>query len=467
MVQLTRLDRYVARLMIVPLFASLTVAAMLLLLERMLSLFNFVINKGGPVDVVWRMLANLMPEQLGFAIPVSLLLAVTLTVRRLTLGAEWDALQAAGFSAWRLLRAPVLFAVLLALVSTWLIGFQQPYSRYAYARLKFELQSGALGASIKVGEFARVGERSVLRVEASREQGRQLEGVFLHSSDRRGRDLAVSARWASFLRTDDPDILLLRLHEGTLIQTGPQVAPPRVLTFSVHDIPIDLPRIEAFRQRSDTRMEVTLPELWRIAGDARHPEAVQRQARGTLHRRLAQIAVLFVLPFLGIAMGPTPKRQASALGVYLGIGLLLLLNELIKSGERATAAGADVALVVWGPFLLFATLSVGLFLVLAEKAGGQPLAPFHLTGRKLVVLGRWLGRRLRWHRLVGRHVGDNVQGKRQRAGGGQHGGDVGLRHIHQAARRDAGASEGEIATGQEGDARHHHAQGEKAEPDSR
>jgi hypothetical protein len=55
-------DRYLARNIAVPLVGTLVLAAMLLVLDKMLRLFDFVINAGGPVSVVWRMLANLLPE---------------------------------------------------------------------------------------------------------------------------------------------------------------------------------------------------------------------------------------------------------------------------------------------------------------------------------------------------------------------------------------------------------------------
>ena len=54
-----RIDRYLFGLILVPLIGTLVVAAMLLVLDRMLRLFDFVINEGGPVNVVWRMLGNL------------------------------------------------------------------------------------------------------------------------------------------------------------------------------------------------------------------------------------------------------------------------------------------------------------------------------------------------------------------------------------------------------------------------
>ena len=54
---------------------------MLLVLDKMLRLFDFVAAEGGPVSVVWRMLANLIPEYLSLGIPIGLLLGILLAFR--------------------------------------------------------------------------------------------------------------------------------------------------------------------------------------------------------------------------------------------------------------------------------------------------------------------------------------------------------------------------------------------------
>ena len=46
------IDRYLARSIAVPLFGSLILAAMLLILDKMLRLFQYVVDAGGPVSVV-------------------------------------------------------------------------------------------------------------------------------------------------------------------------------------------------------------------------------------------------------------------------------------------------------------------------------------------------------------------------------------------------------------------------------
>ncbi|MFQ3595841.1 MAG: LptF/LptG family permease [Sphingomonadaceae bacterium] len=375
-------DRYILRLILVPLFGTLVIAAMLLLLEKMLSLFDFVINEGGPVSVVWRMLGNLIPEYLGLGIPIGVMLGILLAFRRLALSSELDAMRAVGLSYGRMLRVPFIVAAVFALVNFGIVGFLQPYARYNYEGLRYELRSGALGASIKVGEFAQLGRGMTLRVEESLERGTNLKGIFLRIAEGNGQSIAASARSGRFLRTDDPDIILLRLEEGTLVHDPAGDVPPRVLEFVQHDLPINLPPMDAFRPRGSGALELSIPELAARASDTAAPREERQQAAATLHRRLIQCIALFVLPFLAVALAVPPKRSTSALGVFLSVVLLVSYHKLTEYGERMAAIGrVDAALAQYLPFALFVAFCLWLYHVLAHVPGGQPIG----------ALDRWFG----------------------------------------------------------------------------
>ena len=188
--RLPAIDRYIARLIFFPMLGTLVLSAMLLVLEKMLRLFDFVATEGGPVSVVWRMLANLIPEYLSLGIPIGLMLGILLAFRRLATSSELDVLKGVGMSFGRLMRMPYVYAVALAALNLAIVGFIQPYARYAYEGLQFELRSGALGASIKVGEFTRLGDRMTLRIEESYNEGRSLRGIFVRGDNRDGRCFA-------------------------------------------------------------------------------------------------------------------------------------------------------------------------------------------------------------------------------------------------------------------------------------
>lgn len=392
------LDRYLARLIAVPLLSTLLISAMLLILDRMLRLFDFVATQGGPVSVVWRMLANLLPEYLGLGIPIGLLLGVLLAFRRLATTSELDVLRGTGVSYTRLLRVPFMYAIGLAALNLVIVGYIQPWARYNYEALRFELRTGALGASIKVGEFTKLGDKMTLRIEESKRQGRDLSGIFVHAEPKPGTSLSVSAEGGRFLATDDPDVIIFRLTNGTLIHNAPNFVAPRVLSFTAHDLPIDLPKFENFRVRGGRNLELTLPELAVIGRDKSKPEEIRDSSRSAFHFRLVEVVSMFLLPLLAVALGVPPKRSTSALGVFLSIVMVVTYHKINQYAEDIGALGRiDPLIALWVPFVLFAALVIWMYRQIAEVPGGQPIGGLERGAAKLgkFILGRLPGRRRR------------------------------------------------------------------------
>ncbi len=377
-------DRYIARLVFVPMMGTLVVAAMLLVLEKMLRLFDFVAAEGGPVSVVWKMLANLLPEYLSLGIPIGLLLGILLAFRKLALSSELDIYRAVGWSYWRLLRVPYMFAIALVIINLGIVGFLQPYSRYIYEELRFDLRSGALGASIKVGEFNNLGKNLTIRVDESTDNGKRLDGMFVYAGSQDKQSIAVTAEKGQFLRTDDPDTIILRLKQGTLVHDDPDYSSPRVLNFTSHDVPIPLPKIEAFRDRGGKDREYTIPELLSISGDAEQPKDLRNQAAANFHFRLTEVVMMLLLPLLAVTLAVPPKRSSSALGVFLSIVMVVTYHKVNEYGEDIGGLGiVDPFIALWVPFLIFAALILWMFHVLAYVPGGQPIAALEKVAQKI------------------------------------------------------------------------------------
>ena len=233
-----------------------------------------------------------------------------------------------------------------------------------------------------------------LRVERSENQGRDLYGLFVRAATKDGKSLAVTADTGTFLSTDDPDVILLRLQKGTLVHSSSATQLPRVLSFDQHDLPINLPAMESFRVRGDRNLELTLPELTRVELDPATPPLRKLQAAATLNRRIVQCVIMFLLPFLAVALAVPPKRSTSALGVFVSIVLLVTFHKLTEYGERMGAIGrVDPVLAQWVPFTLFAGLCLWLYYILAYKPGGQPIAFLDRWFAKLASLVGRLARR--------------------------------------------------------------------------
>jgi lipopolysaccharide export system permease protein len=382
---LALVDRYLAKNIAVPLTGTLILAAMLLVLEKMLRLFDFVITAGGPVSVVWRMLANLLPEYFSLGIPIGLLLGILLAFRKLALSSELDALRGFGVGYGQLLRVPYMFAVGLLLVNIAIVGWVDPYARYRYEGLRFELKSGALGASIKVGEFNQFGRRMTLRIDRSEQDGTRLLGIFTALDDKAGTRVAATAAEGQFLSTDDPDTILFRLKKGRLVQDNPDFATPRTLSFESYDLPINLPAIDPFRGRGNEEKELILPELiGRAYGGAAESPRDELAARANLHFRLVEVVMMLMLPLLAIALAIPPKRSTSSLGIFIGIVMVVTYHKINQYAESAGAQGRlQPELALWLPFLVFVALILWMYHVIAHRPGGQPIGALEAGFAKL------------------------------------------------------------------------------------
>ena len=393
--RLPLIDRYLARTIAVPLVGTLILAAMLLVLDKMLRLFDFVINAGGPVSVVWRMLANLLPEYFSLGIPIGLMLGILLAFRKLALSSELDALRGIGIGYGRLLRVPYAFAVGLLLLNVAIVGWVEPYSRYRYEGLRFDLRSGALGAAIKVGEFNSFSKRMTLRIDRSENKGTRLFGIFTALDDKAGMHVTATADEGRFLSTDDPDTIIFRLRHGRLIQDSPKFAAPRTLAFDSYDLPIKLPAIDRFRGRGSDDQELTMREVFGRGYGATNVTADERRgARAEFNFRLVEIAMMLMLPLLAVALAVPPKRSSSSLGIFVSIVMVVTYH---KINQYALGAGTQGRLIpelaLWLPFVGLVALIGWMYHVVAHRPGGQPIGALESAFEKLAKLLRRFGPR--------------------------------------------------------------------------
>jgi lipopolysaccharide export system permease protein len=391
--RLALIDRYLAKNITVPLLGTLLLAAMLLVLDKIVRLFDYVIDAGGPVSVVWRMLANLLPEYFALGIPIGLLLGILLAFRKLALSSELDALRGIGVGYGRLLRVPYMFAVGLLLLNVAIVGWIEPYSRYRYEGLRFDLRSGALGAAIKVGEFNTMGKRMTLRIERSEEKGTRLGGIFTALEDKSGMRVAASAQSGQFLSTDDPDTIIFRLKKGRLVQDSPKFTTPRTLAFDSYDLPINLPSIDPFRGRGSDREELNLIEISsRAYGPASATTDAQSNlaARANLHYRIVEVIMMLMLPLLAVALAVPPKRSSSGLGIFVAIVMVVTYHKINQYAESAGAQGRLIPeIALYLPFLFFVALIGWMYHVIAHHPGGQPIGALEAAFAKI---GKWIGK---------------------------------------------------------------------------
>src|SRR3546814_10884370 len=101
------------------------------------------------------------------------------------------------------------------------------------------------------------------------------------------------------------------------------------------DLPIPLPKIEAFRLRGGADREMTIPELFVAGKDSSQPEQTRLESRANFHFRIVEVMSMFLIPLIAVALAVPPKRSTSSLGVFLSI-VMLVTQHKIRSEEHTS-----------------------------------------------------------------------------------------------------------------------------------
>lgn len=358
------IDRYILRAVITPLILALCIAGMLLLLEQMLRLFDFVVAEKGPVDVVWRMLANLLPHYLGLALPLGTFIGIMLAFRNLSLSSELDALNSSGASAARLLRPVYILVVALMIFDFLLVSYIQPFASYAYEQIRFDVTNGALGIKIPQGEFVDIDKAATIRLGKVNTETKDAEDIYLEQRDLRGGKTIITARYGSIATNPEITRLLLKMRDGRQVFVDANGEHANALSFDTFDVELNLPTGSVFRARGSDEEEATLTELWRrISTTSQRSDPLWNEYRAGFHWRLIHPLTFLVMPILAVAMGVTGRRRVSNLKPIIGIAMIIIYHELLEEWGLVVAREGKLTpyISMWGIFAVFLIISVMLY----------------------------------------------------------------------------------------------------------
>jgi len=101
--------------------------------------------------------------------------------------------------------------------------------------------------------------------------------------------------------------------------------------------------------------------------------------------------MMFMLPLLAVSLAVPPKRSTSALGIFLGLLIVVAYHKVNQYGEQAGANGElNPILALWVPLVLFASMIAWMYHVLAHKPGGQPIGALEWFFARVAKLIRGL-----------------------------------------------------------------------------
>lgn len=358
------LDGYLIRQMMPRMMGALLIALAALLIERILRLFDLVTGFGAEIGLVLSLAVNLVPHYIGLALPAALCFATLATLSALSHSNEIDVLESSG---WSLRRIGVPFigcSIVIVFISLFLFGTVQPYSRYAFHEIRYQIQTAGWNGRVEQAKFLNLGKGMTLSVGNVDPGNKLFYQVFVSQKDEQG-ETVTTARRGSLAKTEDGNGLVLVLKNGQVLFPKGQILQfdtlPIARRFDVGEI--------SFRERGDSHRELTFFELW----ERMHPEdgaEVDPRFATEFHNRLIRSISLIAVAFMAIPLGITRKRVPTWRRAVIAIAILAAYDNIIKFVAGLAALGRiDPVFGLWGLCSVF--LAVGFWMFISTPSQGS------------------------------------------------------------------------------------------------
>jgi len=384
MFSISIIDRYIISQVTRPLLSAMGIGLLLLLAERLVRLLDITMGKQNSFGFVFEALAYLVPHYLGLALPAAMFLGLLFGFNKLSKDSEIDAFLAAGVGHHRLLRPVVVLSGVLAIISLFIFGWMEPHARYAYRSVIFTVKNVEVFYLAEEGVFMQAGTRTFVLDKLSREDN-SFKRIFLF--DYRGKDgaKATTAVNGKLIKVPGRVRPVLRLQDGHQLEVkswptfapGEKVPSAFVSTFATLDTPVGKISKKAFPPRGRSARELTLVELIQELTLAKPVRPIEKaELSSSLHKRLVNVAMIFILPFLALPFAMGRRRGQRAYRFGIALILLVVFHEVIEVGVVAVKEGHSLpGLSIWLPFGVMAVFSFWRFWRLAFTLPKDRLEP--------------------------------------------------------------------------------------------
>lgn len=382
---MNRLNRYLMKNALISIGGLIVFAIVVLLLERLLRIFQVVTNSTQPALDAGTMVANLLPHYLGIAVPMALLLGIIITIDRFSRSSELTAAYGAGISLFHITKPFILIAVVLAGLTVFIEGYMQPVGRYNYRQVVHNVKQQSFAAVLREGTFTKVGNR--MFYAGTEKPGSAIGPIFIYEriEDKAGETSLriTTAEEGQLIIRKETGEPVLQLAEGQGYRLLDRTRLRGDLSFESSSV-AGTAEITEFRMRGQDERELTSAELFKNRNGDIYTTISQDENNAALHLRLARASLLLILPFIAVPFGLNYGRNPSSTGLFVGVVMLVSLQKALEFGQ---SLGAKSVLPpwagVWSIILIVAIFAYYIFTKSAFKMGQPPLTSINMGIKNL------------------------------------------------------------------------------------
>jgi LPS export ABC transporter permease LptG/LPS export ABC transporter permease LptF len=370
------LDRYIIREILLPFVIALLVFTFVLIIPFILELAEDLIAKGVAWPTILRLMATLVPAQLGLTIPMALLLGILVAFGRLSGDREVVVMMACGVSPYRLLRPVMLFATVATAATFYVMVEAIPDANQMHREIKLRIVADIADGQVRPRTFFEEFPDTVLYVRDIPATG-GWQGVLAADTKNASQPTIYLAERGRMVINRKAETIEMVLEDG--IRHTTNANDPAVYAAAHFDqLIVTLDPQSVFRNSLPRgEREMTIPELQGLVTELRARNLPFHNPVMEIHKKFSIPVACLVFGVVGVALGLSSRKDGKLASFVLGVGVIFAYYVVMFTSEAMTKGQLLPAyLAMWMPNLVLG--AAGLALLVSRSRGIDGLLRFRL-----------------------------------------------------------------------------------------
>ncbi|MBU0604774.1 MAG: LptF/LptG family permease [Candidatus Omnitrophica bacterium] len=358
---------YVLREFFHSFFLTLVVFTFVFLVGNIITLANYIINKGVEALSVFKLFIFLIPWLLSFTLPIAVLTASILSFGRLSADGELTAMRASGISLFRISMPILMVGVGLSFFAFFLNDQVSPNASFASRRVIKEIGIRSPAAALEEGTFIRGFENYIIFIHEI--NGNKLKNIRIYQPQENRSTRTIVAEMGEISSIPEKNLIELKLYNGTSEEPSPTDPDSFYkLNFKTYFMSLDLSKVFKGDKIQKKTREMTINELNAEIKKCISQNIDPTPLRVEIYKKINISVATFIFALIGIPLGVKASRSEKSIGFVLG-SVLFGIYWAAFSGMLVVAATSrmDPALAAAIPNIVFFVIGISLFVWIARK----------------------------------------------------------------------------------------------------
>ncbi len=348
-------------------FLTLVVFTFVFLVGNIITLANYIINKGVDPISVLKLFAFLVPWLLSFTLPIAVLTASILAFGRLSADGELTAMKASGISLYRISMPIVMVGILLSFFAFYLNDQVSPNASFASRRVLKEIGIRSPAAALEEGTFIRGFENYIIFIHEIKRN--KLKNIRIYQPQENKPTRTIVAEAGEINSIPEKNLIELKLYNGTSEEPSPTDPDSFYkLNFKTYFMSLDLSKVFKNEKIQKKTREMTISEIKAEIANCIDQKIDPTPLRVEIYKKINISIATLIFALIGIPLGVKAQRSEKSIGFVLGSVLFGIYWAAFSSMLVVASGGSMPPFIAAAlPNVIFFGIGVVLFVWTARK----------------------------------------------------------------------------------------------------